>query len=651
MFWQQAQLTKRDISTVQINLGNLCNMRCRHCHVDASPKGQNVMVKKTAESVLNKLIELHPKVVEFTGGAPEMNPNLPFLIDTLSNYPIRLIVRSNLTVLLEEPYSKYIDLFSQKGVELIGSLPSCIKDASDRQRGRGSFDRTIEAIKVLNQRGYGKGNLPLDLVYNPEGDYLPSQTGQLEEVYRRTLRENYGVHFDRLIGITNVPIGRFRRWLQKNGRLEDYMRLLVNNFNYETLQRLMCLDLISIDYAGYVYDCDFNLAIGKRIKGYEQSRFWEIDLSDFHPEVNCDEHCYACTACAGSSCQGALIDQKGIKESVKDYYGNVLEGTKDLKTSACCTTDAYAPHIKEALKYIADEVNQKYYGCGSPIPLALKGLKVLDLGCGSGRDCYILSKLVGPEGMVYGIDMTDQQIEVAKRYISYHTEIFGYHKPNVVFIQDYLENLSRHFNPQSLDLVVSNCVVNLVEDKASLLKQVYDVLKEGGEFYFADIYADRRLTEGIRKDPVLYGECLGGALYYRDFERLARKVGFVDCRVMSRRRIDISNQDIASKIGATRFYSVTYRLFKINRLEDACEDYGHIAIYKGGIPESPHEFRLDDHHTFEIGKPMPVCGNTALMLSKTRFRDYFEVIGSFEVHYGAFGLGDKEDKAAKNSCC
>jgi len=650
MFWQQAQLTKRDISTVQINLGNLCNMRCRHCHVDASPKGQNVMVKKTAESILNKLIELRPNVVEFTGGAPEMNPNLPLFIDTLSSYQIRLVVRSNLTVLLEEPYSKYIDLFSQKGVELMGSLPSCIKDASDRQRGRGSFDRTIKAIKVLNQRGYGKGSLPLDLVYNPEGDYLPSQTGQMEEVYRKTLRENFDVHFDRLIGIANAPIGRFKRWLKKEGRFDHYMRLLVNNFNYETLNRLMCLDLISIDYSGYVYDCDFNLAVGKRIKGYEEMRFWDIDFSDFHPEVNCDEHCYACTACMGSSCQGALIEQKDIKETVKHYYGNVLKGTKDLKTSACCTTDAYPPHITETLRLVADEVKQKYYGCGSPIPEAIKGLKVLDLGCGTGRDCYILSKLVGPEGMVYGIDMTEKQLEVAKRYIDYHTEVYGYKTPNAVFIHDYLENLSKHFSPQSLDLVVSNCVVNLVEDKASLLRQVYDVLKEGGEFYFADIYADRRLAEEVRKDPILYGECLGGALYYKDFERLARRVGFIDCRVISKRKVDISNQEILARIGPSRFYSITYRLFKIEGLEDACEDYGHIAIYKGGIPESPHEFRLDDHHIFEKGRPVPVCGNTALMLTKTRFKDYFEVIGNFDVHYGAFG-GENEKNSIQKGCC
>jgi ubiquinone/menaquinone biosynthesis C-methylase UbiE len=266
----------------------------------------------------------------------------------------------------------------------------------------------------------------------------------------------------------------------------------------------------------------------------------------------------------------------------------------------------------------------------------LNGLKVLDIGCGTGRDCYVFSKLVGEEGFVHGIDMTENQIEVAMKYQNEQATRFGYKKPNVHFIHDYIEDIEKHFSENSLDLIVSNCVVNLIEDKERLMNQAHKILKYGGEFYFSDIYADRRLPEHLRKNPILYGECLGGSLYWKDFERIAQKAGFIDPRVVSKRVVDISNEEIKNLIGNVRFYSITYRLWKIEGLEDACEDYGHVAIYRGGISEAPFKLELDANHIFEKDKPERVCGNTALMLSATRFSNYTEVIGSFAQHFGLF---------------
>jgi ubiquinone/menaquinone biosynthesis C-methylase UbiE len=287
----------------------------------------------------------------------------------------------------------------------------------------------------------------------------------------------------------------------------------------------------------------------------------------------------------------------------------------------------------------------------------LKGLKALDLGCGTGRDCYLLSKLVGENGFVYGIDITKNQIEIAVKYIDEQTKRFGYKKPNVRFIHDYIENTGRHIPENSVDIVISNCVINLVEDKKDAMQQIYRILKDGGEFYFSDIYADRRLPNELRTNSLLYGECLGGALYWKDFERIAKRVGFFDPRIVSKRVVEIKNEEIQGLVENITFYSITYRLWKINELENACEDYGHIAIYRGGIPESPFKFMLDATHIFEKDKPERVCGNTALMLSETRFREHFEVIGSFETHFGLFAncgstiLTGEENRNSEGCSC
>jgi SAM-dependent methyltransferase len=424
----------------------------------------------------------------------------------------------------------------------------------------------------------------------------------------------------------------------------------------------MCRRLISVDYRGHVYDCDFNLALGVRIKGYEERKFWDIDFADFSPEITCAEHCYACTVNRGSSCHGSLLEEMeeadfDVKKEVQRYYGDVVKTTADLKSTACCTPDSIPAHVREVLPFIADEITEKYYGCGSPIPLVLTGLSVLDLGCGTGRDTYIMAKLVGENGFVYGVDMTEAQIGVARRYLSAQTRRFGFSRQNCQFIFDEIENVGRHFERESLDLVISNCVINLVEDKGKVLRQVYSLLKPGGEFYFADIYADRRIPEELKKDPVLYGECLGGALYEKDFVRLACQAGFADPRIVARRPIGIMNKEISDLTGNIRFSSITYRLWKIPGLEGACEDYGHVAIYRGGVPESPFTFTLDRDHVFEKDRPEKVCGNTALMLSRTRLKDHFEIIGNFDRHFGVFkdcGTRTREDEEALGgggSCC
>ncbi|PJZ49173.1 methyltransferase domain-containing protein [Leptospira saintgironsiae] len=326
-------------------------------------------------------------------------------------------------------------------------------------------------------------------------------------------------------------------------------------------------------------------------------------------------------------------------DSVQNYYGKILKSSSDLKTGACCSTDSLPKNLQPVLSLVHEDVKEKFYGCGSPFPPNLKGLTVLDLGCGSGRDSYLLSHLVGPEGKVIGVDMTEEQISIAKNFIDYHTEKFGYSKPNIEFKQGFIEDLeSLGIESESIDLVISNCVINLSPDKPKVFKEILRVLKPGGELYFSDVFSSRRIPNELKTDPVLLGECLGGALYTEDFRRLIFDLGIYDFRVISTSKIALKNEEIESKVGMIDFYSVTYRIFKLD-LEDKCEDYGQVAFYLGTIPDHPHEFLLDDHHILKKGLPMLVCGNTAAMLSKSRFGKFFKIIGDTSVHYGLFDCG------------
>lgn len=343
-----------------------------------------------------------------------------------------------------------------------------------------------------------------------------------------------------------------------------------------------------------------------------------------------------------------------IIDHVKDYYGRVLQSSADLKTSACCLAETLPRHVAEVLKDVHDEVKDRFYGCGSPIPPALDGATVLDLGCGSGRDCYVLSKLVGPRGRVIGLDMTEAQLAVARRHQDHHARTFGW--ANTDFRQGYIEDLAAAgIADGSVDLVVSNCVLNLSPDKPRVFREIFRVLKPGGELYFSDVFADRRIPAPLAQDPVLLGECLGGALYVEDFRRLLAQCGCRDARVVASSPLALTNPDIERKAGFIRFSSMTIRAFKLD-LEDRCEDFGQVATYLGTLPESPHAFDLDDHHHFQAGKPMPVCGNTADMVGATRYARHFRVTGDKSVHYGLFDCGPGPAPAAggaapKAGCC
>ncbi len=324
-------------------------------------------------------------------------------------------------------------------------------------------------------------------------------------------------------------------------------------------------------------------------------------------------------------------------EVVKEYYGKTLKSSEDLKTSACCDGGGVPLHLQEALGNVHPEVTAKYYGCGITVPAALTGKRVLDLGSGSGRDAYLISQLVGPDGEVVGIDMTDEQLATARSHVDWHMQRFGYGNPNVEFRQGYIEKLGElGLEPQSFDVVVSNCVINLSIDKPAVLRGAYDLLKPGGELYFADVYCDRRLPDHVRADPLLYGECLGGALYWNDFIPMAKQAGFLDPRLVTSRPIAVEDDAMRQKLGQAEFFSATYRLFKLEGLETACEDYGQAVIYKGGLDEQPEAFALDRHHLIERGRVFPVCGNTWRMLADTRFAPYFDFIGDFSRHYGIF---------------
>jgi len=344
-------------------------------------------------------------------------------------------------------------------------------------------------------------------------------------------------------------------------------------------------------------------------------------------------------------------------EEIKDYYGKELSTSEDLKTNACCTLEKPPKHIRDALSNVHDEVMSKYYGCGLAIPAKLEGMKILDLGSGSGRDCYILSQLVGEQGEVVGIDMTDEQLAVANRHIDHHVKAFGYAKSNVKFLKGDMEKLEElDLEPASFDLIISNCVINLATDKEKVLADAYALLKPGGEMYFSDVYSDRRISEELQADPVLWGECLSGALYWNDFLRISNKVGFADPRSVKNNPITIENEEVQEKCGDIQFFSVTYRLFKLADLEDECEDYGQAAAYTGGIANHDFSFDLDDHHHFPKGKMISVCGNTYKMLHDTRFKDHFDFFGTWDTHYGVFeGCGGampfNQAEGGDESCC
>jgi arsenite methyltransferase len=334
--------------------------------------------------------------------------------------------------------------------------------------------------------------------------------------------------------------------------------------------------------------------------------------------------------------------------TIQQYYGETLTSQRDLKTGACCSPEAMPAYLQDWLREIPREVTDRFYGCGSPIPAAATGATVVDLGCGTGRDAFLTSRLVGPAGRVIGIDMTPQQLAIAERNVAEHRRITGL--DNVAFRLGSIEDLAAAgIGDASVDAVISNCVLNLANDKAQVLTEVFRALKPGGELYFSDVFADRRIPEALLQDPVLRGECLSGALYWEDFRRLLLDLGCADVRIVVRSPVPLLDAAIEAVIGHIRFESITVRAFKLD-LEDRCEDYGQVATYRGTIPHHPHAFALDDHHRFERGRPMLVCGNTADMLARTRYAEHFSVTVR-GAHFGLFDCAPASAAIAPAACC
>ncbi len=340
-------------------------------------------------------------------------------------------------------------------------------------------------------------------------------------------------------------------------------------------------------------------------------------------------------------------------ENVQDYYGTVLQSSDDLQTDACCTSEAMPDHLKVVLAKLHDEVMARYYGCGLIAPQDLSGMRILDLGCGAGRDVYALSAMVGSAGRVVGVDMTPEQLDVARAHREFHAKAFGYAQSNVEFHHGFIEKLDElDLEPGSFDIIVSNCVINLAMDKGAVLRGVHHLLKDGGEMYFSDVYSDRRVPEELAKDAVLYGECLSGALYRNDFLRLAKLAGFGDPRLVTSRPLAIDNHELAERVAPIRFESTTYRLFKLPALEPDSEDYGQKVIYKGSIEHFPDAFELDSDHLMPTGQEIAVCGNTWRMLKETRLARHFECIGDFSTHHGGFAdCRGQAPAASESSCC
>jgi radical SAM/Cys-rich protein len=303
------ELTSARLDRLQVNVGFLCNNRCKHCHLEAGPDRRELMDWCTMKQVIAAALRIRPKLVDITGGAPEMNPHLKKFVRALVSKGFRVQVRTNLTVLLEPGMESMISFYKMNRVKLVASLPCYFRREVDVIRGRGTFDRSIEALRKLNKVGYGRNQeLQLDLVFNPEGDFLPAEQSALEAEYTETLSREYGVVFNSLITIANMPIGRFNEVLRRKGMVRRYDRMLRDSFNRDTVDRLMCRSQISIGWDGMIHDCDFNLALGLAVDDSVPSHISEVDRR-LHSSrrIVTGNHCFGCTAGQGSSCEGALV--------------------------------------------------------------------------------------------------------------------------------------------------------------------------------------------------------------------------------------------------------------------------------------------------------------------------------------------------------
>lgn len=304
-------LKPTQVEIFQVNVGKMCNQVCRHCHVDAGPDRKEIMTRETMQQCID-VLKVNPqlKTIDLTGGAPEMNPGFRWFVEEIAKLNRHIIVRCNLTIILAN--KKFYDLpqfYKDHNIEVVSSLPFYTQDRTDRQRGNGVFEDSIKALKMLNEVGYGKEGTGfiLNLVYNPAGSFLPPPQASLEKEYKQALMQRYGIEFNSLFAITNLPISRFLDYLLQSGNYESYMEKLVNAYNPVAATNVMCRNTISIGWDGYLYDCDFNQMLELKVNGNSRH------INDFNNErlnnrdIIIGQHCYGCTAGAGSSCGGAVV--------------------------------------------------------------------------------------------------------------------------------------------------------------------------------------------------------------------------------------------------------------------------------------------------------------------------------------------------------
>ena len=305
-------VSRRALEILQVNLGYLCNQSCLHCHVNAGPKRKELMQDENIDLILDVLRKTGVHTLDLTGGAPEMNPMFRRLVSAARELDVTVIDRCNLTILLEPGYEGTAEFLAENQVQIVASLPCYMEDNVDGQRGKGVYQKSMQALTLLNELGYGKpgSGLELTLVYNPTGPYLPPPQETLQQDYKRFLAEEFGIEFNQLFTITNMPIARFGSTLLSKGQFEDYMNLLKDSFSAANLNGLMCINQLSIDWQGYIYDCDFNQMLNMNIRSPETRE--KLHLRDLMSTplmeipVAIADHCYGCTAGQGSSCGGAL---------------------------------------------------------------------------------------------------------------------------------------------------------------------------------------------------------------------------------------------------------------------------------------------------------------------------------------------------------
>lgn len=300
-------ISRNKLEILQVNLGYLCNLRCTHCHVNAGPKRTELMDKATVDQVLAFIDNHKIHTLDLTGGAPEMNPHFRYLVKQARDRGLKVIDRCNLVILLEKGYQDMAGFLAENQVEIVASLPCYLEDNVDKQRGKGTFNASIKALQRLNELGYGLVNtgLELNLVFNPQGATLPPEQQALEQAYKQHLHEHYGIVFNQLFAMSNLPVQRFGSVLLSTGRFDGYLQLLKDNFHAPNLGKVMCKNTLSVDWQGFVYDCDFNQMLQLPLGGNQKIHLAQV------PElvgktIATMQHCYGCTAGQGSSCGGAI---------------------------------------------------------------------------------------------------------------------------------------------------------------------------------------------------------------------------------------------------------------------------------------------------------------------------------------------------------